>query len=305
MDESIQNKIDKIHLNIFLDSSQDHLQEIDESALQLEQNPDDKELIKKLFRAVHTLKGDAAIIGLDQLTNLAHELENNLDLIRNGELVVSEELISLILKAGEIIKSQLAELIDENVKSIDPSETIISLQKLRGQNSTEIIKDNVQQVKEEKKIEVESIDLEDFQFVVFDLNDLACAFHISDIQEVVDDMHITKVPHVESFIEGVINLRGYIIPVINLEKRLNLEHTKKPDQKYQILIIVKNNFKIGLRVNEVHSVTIFNKSLIKRSEKIMLGIDHEFIDAVINDNHNLTLLLKLDKIIERNKETVQ
>ena len=74
------------------------LQEIEDSLLLLEEDPVDQNVIQRLFRSAHTLKGGAAMVGLSDLANHAHEFEAILSQLRSGTLTSTPEIVSLLLK---------------------------------------------------------------------------------------------------------------------------------------------------------------------------------------------------------------
>ena len=73
------------------------LVELEASLLELEQTPEDQELIGRVFRALHTIKGSGAMFGFDQIAAFTHDVENAFDLVRAGRLAVSPELIGITL----------------------------------------------------------------------------------------------------------------------------------------------------------------------------------------------------------------
>lgn len=80
----------------FLFEATESLEEADNLLLQLEDRPEDLEMINAIFRPIHSLKGNSAFFGLDYITNLSHEMETLLDLMRKSELKVSSEIIEIV-----------------------------------------------------------------------------------------------------------------------------------------------------------------------------------------------------------------
>ena len=97
-------------LREFLMESAENLAEIDVELVQFEQNPNDKELLGNIFRLVHTVKGTCGFLGLVRLESVAHASENVLGKIRDGELKVTPDAISLILESIDAIKDIMAAL---------------------------------------------------------------------------------------------------------------------------------------------------------------------------------------------------
>jgi len=97
-------------LREFLMESSESLAELDVELVQFEQNPNDKGLLGNIFRLVHTVKGTCGFLGLARLESVAHASENVLGKIRDGELEVTPEAISLILDSIDAIKDIMAAL---------------------------------------------------------------------------------------------------------------------------------------------------------------------------------------------------
>ena len=97
-------------LSEFLTETNESLAVLDLELVKLEQNPNDPTLLGNIFRIVHTIKGTCGFLGLPRLEHVAHASENVLGKIRDGELVVTAEAVSLILESLDQIKSLLAAL---------------------------------------------------------------------------------------------------------------------------------------------------------------------------------------------------
>jgi two-component system chemotaxis sensor kinase CheA len=98
--------IDK-HGEAFREEAYELLSTLEESLLELEDAPDDAELIGKVFRVMHTIKGSGAMFGFDDIAAFTHGIETVYDKVRSGQIRVSKDLISLTLEARDIIKSML------------------------------------------------------------------------------------------------------------------------------------------------------------------------------------------------------
>lgn len=97
-------------LNEFLTETSESLDVVDAELVRFEKNPTDKAVLDNIFRLVHTVKGTCGFLGLPRLESVAHASENVLGKFRDGELKVSTEAVSLILKSIDAIKTILAEL---------------------------------------------------------------------------------------------------------------------------------------------------------------------------------------------------
>jgi two-component system chemotaxis sensor kinase CheA len=94
----------------FLPEAQEHLEGIETHLVYLEQHPDDLETINAIFRPFHTLKGVAGFLNLPQIQELSHEVEWLLDRVRDGQVIVSVELVNLVLEAVDLLKAMLDDL---------------------------------------------------------------------------------------------------------------------------------------------------------------------------------------------------
>ena len=87
---------------IFLEESQDQIQEREEGLLALEKNPRDTEQIDKMFRAIHTLKGSAGFVGFKELQGMAHDLESALQPVRDRGVEFTPEMMEIFFEGHDI-----------------------------------------------------------------------------------------------------------------------------------------------------------------------------------------------------------
>src|SRR5215510_7537463 len=97
-------------LSEFLTETSENLAVLDVELVKLEQNPNDTELLGNIFRLVHTVKGTCGFLGLPRLESVAHAGENVLGKVRDGELEVTAEAVSLILECLDRIRSIMGDL---------------------------------------------------------------------------------------------------------------------------------------------------------------------------------------------------
>ena len=96
-----------LHRQAFREEAYELLSELESSLLELEERPDDLELVGRVFRAMHTIKGSGAMFGFDDIAGFTHEVETVFDLVRNGRIAVTAPLINLTLCARDQIKIML------------------------------------------------------------------------------------------------------------------------------------------------------------------------------------------------------
>jgi len=95
-------------LQTFLTEAGEHLRTLEESLVALEARPDDAELLNGIFRVAHSLKGDALMVGFPRIAEFAHGLEDLLERLRDGALVVDADVTSLLLRAVDVLRALLA-----------------------------------------------------------------------------------------------------------------------------------------------------------------------------------------------------
>lgn len=91
--------------DIFLEEADDQIQELNRNLLEMEQNPDDENIINNIFRAAHSLKSSAAFVGLNDLSELAHKMENLLQGVRDRTFRINQEIIDVLFKSFDYINT--------------------------------------------------------------------------------------------------------------------------------------------------------------------------------------------------------
>ncbi|MFZ5643309.1 MAG: chemotaxis protein CheW [Bacillota bacterium] len=132
------------------------------------------------------------------------------------------------------------------------------------------------------------------QLVIFQLNDQKYALPIQETQEIIRMSNITKVPNTKHYVEGIINLRGSIVPVINLNKRLSLNVTEYGEET-RIIVVEHNGQKVGMIVDVVLEVGRFSENEIEPPSVAGDGVD--YLRGVVKKEDNLWLLINLAEII--------
>ena len=150
-------------------------------------------------------------------------------------------------------------------------------------------------------MESQSEDL--LQLVSFNLGKEEFAVDILKIQEINRMVEITKVPKSPDFVEGVINLRGKVIPIIDLRKRFNLPGSESTKQT-RIVVVDIDNMVVGLVVDAVSEVLRLPANTVEPPPPIVAGIDSEYISGVGKLEDRLLILLELDKVLSKDEKKV-
>ncbi len=134
------------------------------------------------------------------------------------------------------------------------------------------------------------------QFVTFNLNNEQYAVDILNVQEINRITEITKVPNAPAYVEGVINLRGKVIPVINLRKKFCLDEKTKDDMS-RIIIMEINGITNGLIVDSVSEVLRVPSSIIEPTPPMSSDMSSKFIKGIAKMEDRLIILIDIDKLI--------
>ena len=116
------------------------------------------------------------------------------------------------------------------------------------------------------------------------------------VQEIIRIPPITRVPKAPSYVEGVINLRGNVIPVVSLRNRFGMDRTEETDLSRIIVLQVQNKV-FGIRVDAVTEVLRLDTDAIEPPPPVALGMDSHFILGVGKIEERLLILLNLDCIM--------
>ena len=134
------------------------------------------------------------------------------------------------------------------------------------------------------------------QLVTFSTGDEEFGVDILRVQEIIRTMAITKVPKAPEFVEGVINLRGKVIPIIDLRRRFGLQ-SKAHDKHTRIIVIEINTMIVGFVVDSVSEVLRIPASTVEPPPPVVAGLESEYISGVGKLEDRLLILLDLNKLL--------
>jgi len=138
----------------------------------------------------------------------------------------------------------------------------------------------------------------DLQIVGFRIGDETYGVRISAVREIVRVPAITAVPNAPDYIEGVINLRGKIIPVMDLRKRFGIKNVE-PNKKNRILVVELENKVLGLIVNSASEVLKIPPSDIEMPNTMFQEGEVSYVTGVGKLNGRLVILLDIGKLLQR------
>jgi len=141
------------------------------------------------------------------------------------------------------------------------------------------------------------------QLVVFDLANEHYGLDISAVEGIIKMQAITKMPQAPSFVEGVTNLRGTVVPVIDLRKRFGLailDHTKDT----RIVVVYMDKTKIGMIVDGVSEVLRIPEESIEPTPPMVSTVNTAFIRGIAKLDNRLVTLLDLSKVLSLEEQMV-
>jgi purine-binding chemotaxis protein CheW len=137
----------------------------------------------------------------------------------------------------------------------------------------------------------------EMQVVAFTLGNEEYAVDILFVQEIIRLLNITRVPRSGENIEGVINLRGNIIPIVNLHFEFNLQTSENQEAK-RIIVFKLDEYQVGIIVDEVSEVLRIQGNNIEPAAKVYGNLEADHIRGIAKVNERLLILLDLAKIFE-------
>ena len=137
---------------------------------------------------------------------------------------------------------------------------------------------------------------DELKLIVFKLGREEYGLDILRVQEIKRLMKITRVPSTPSFIKGVINLRGSVLPVIDLRTRLNLPENELTDAARIVVVLINENI-VGFIVDEVVEVTTMSRENVEAANSLSSGISAEYFSGIAKAENRLFILLNPENIV--------
>ena len=117
------------YLEIFIDETSEHLQNLSDCIMELEKDPENMDTINEIFRAAHSLKGMAGTMGFKRMQRLTHDMENVFQEVRSEKVKVTSSMIDLLFKCLDAIEGYLDNVKASSDEGTEDNELIISMEK--------------------------------------------------------------------------------------------------------------------------------------------------------------------------------
>ena len=131
------------------------------------------------------------------------------------------------------------------------------------------------------------------QLVTFLLGDEEFGFDIMNVQEIIRVPKLARVPKTADYVEGIANLRGAVLPIIDTRKRFGLEKTEETDRT-RVLVIDNNGVRTGLRVDRVKQVTRVSNGNVEAPPSIIKGISADYLSGVVKLDQGKRIVMALN-----------
>jgi len=272
-------------LEDFLIEAFEMIEEMDQDLVELENSPDDLELLNKIFRVAHTIKGSGSFLNFDKLTRLTHHMEAVLDKARKSELTITPEIMDIILESVDAMKGILEYIRDngnDEAPDIDIEPIVVKLDAIvsgKKENNTETKKES----QEDKKSKiVGNINLDEITL------------------ENADDIDLDSLSpeEIDAVLEHLVKLRNEAEEGESEEKSSNTDSSSKESQKP----VVKEDKKPVSKEDKKKAV---KKALVSTKEQT-IRVDVKRLDQLMNLIGELVLaknrLLKIYNDVEERYE---
>ena len=138
------------------------------------------------------------------------------------------------------------------------------------------------------------------KYLIFTINNEDYGIPISKVREVIRYVNITPIHEASKFLKGVINLRGKIIPIMDMRAKFGINFKEYNDRTIFIIVDVsgaKDNINIGIAVDSVHDVIDMNETDIEKAPDIGLKLKSQYLYGIAKINEKMLMILNMDKIL--------
>jgi purine-binding chemotaxis protein CheW len=138
-----------------------------------------------------------------------------------------------------------------------------------------------------------------FQVVTFQLGQEMYGIDIMDVKRIVGLREVREIPNAPPYVEGILNLRGVVTPIINLHKRFMFEQIELGDDEALLsgfVIIEINKMVLGIMIDKILRVITIDPVHIQPPPKMIAGIGVEYIQGVVNEEGTYVIILDIQKL---------
>ncbi|MBN1076752.1 chemotaxis protein CheA [Clostridium botulinum] len=273
------------YMTMFLEESLDNLQTLNESLLDLEQNPEDNDKVNEIFRVAHTIKGMAATMGFNDVAELTHKMEDVLAKFRDGELKVTQEVVTVLFDCLDTLERMIDNIQSSSDESVDIENIIKSLENIAIEKETENVEDSTEI--EEKDI---SSNDSSFELNQYDLSVIKQAkekeFNVIEVKIKISENTLLKSARAFLIVKDLED-HGEI-----LKSKPSTEEIENEDFDLDLSFILVTHNTLEEITNIVHGI-----SEVEKVEVSMVEIDNEVLAKEIEE----TEVEKTETVTKENK----
>ena len=319
------DELEKELKTIFLNQAVQLVSDAEQCFLALEQNPSDNETLDKIFRIMHNMKGSANGVGFNDIGAFTHNFESLMLRLKNGDIRVNEPMVDLLLKANDAVTHMVETLCKNMDATFDNQELTIQLEKAIKNNGfpdpVHVPVQNIQAPppaapippKAQKKPEITAVPSPIHRtersaavrngeptkykiqpgerFLNFSLGTEEFAIPLLSVKEVIGIPAFTPIPQSPSYFSGLTNLRGTVIPVLDLGQKLNIPVQQTSERAVIILNI--GSIVVGIMVDSVNQVIAPKINDLSPRPETDPTVRTDYIISVYRRDQQLTLLVDI------------
>ncbi|KYH30085.1 Chemotaxis protein CheA [Clostridium thermopalmarium DSM 5974] len=256
------------YLSMFLEESIDNLQTLNDSLLELEQEPDNIDKLNEIFRVAHTIKGMAATMGFNEMAELTHKMEDVLSEFREGKLKVTQQVVTVLFKCLDTLE-QMVNNISEGLEEATSIEDIMSSLEAIVQGGEEQSSEEKEELSSTKK-EVEAENKLESEINEYDINVIKQAedkgFNAYEIKVILDENTLLKSARAFLIFKSLEEF-GEIIKCVPSADDLENENF---DFEIQLLYVTHKNKKdikeLLVNISEVAEVEVKDMQISKNTD---------------------------------------
>ena len=251
------------YLDLFIDESREHLQNINENLLELEKEPTNLAIVNEIFRSAHTLKGMSATMGYEDLANLTHQMENVLDAIRNNKISVSSSILDVVFQSIDDLEAMVESISTGGDGKRDVKEIVLKLAAI--EKGTEFIEEKTEEKNESDQL---TLMYDEYDYTVIEQS-VDQGFNVFEIKVELTASCILKAARSFMVFESL-EQNGEILKSNPSVDKLETEQFDAVFYVTFITKIDKSEVKnVIMKISEIHNVEItsFDLSRIKQENE--------------------------------------
>jgi purine-binding chemotaxis protein CheW len=140
------------------------------------------------------------------------------------------------------------------------------------------------------------------RYVVFQIGEGSYSIPLGEVSQIIRYEKVTEVPTAPPFVDGIINVGGDVVPVVNLRTRFNLDRAELT-RKNRVIIVQKQDSRYGVLVDSVREILELDQDSVASEAASVFGMKSEFVRGIVKLRDNLLVLLDIFKVLSTSPET--